>query len=192
MWLPAWYATTYAVGRGSFESRGGEGVFLSVEDVCCRCSFVHMTVFHTHTLQRHLDLTTSRSKLRAHMYGTPAIADIDRDGRTEIVVGTSLGNVYVLNYRGEPKPGFPVQMAEIQGSVALGDVLGDAKLEIIVADRNGNVVVFDHQGNEVGLSSRWFSLTRPHLCDVCIQMWDRHISGFSPNGRVLGDGTSKQ
>lgn len=44
----------------------------------------------------HLDLTTEETKLRAYIYSSPAVADLDGDGAMEVAVGTSMGFVYVL------------------------------------------------------------------------------------------------
>jgi hypothetical protein len=39
---------------------------------------------------QHLDLTTDFTKYRAYVYSSPTLADINRDGKMEIVVGTSV------------------------------------------------------------------------------------------------------
>lgn len=48
---------------------------------------------------QHLDLTTATTKFTAHMFSAPTLVDIDACGRMEIVVGTSVGFVYVLNHK---------------------------------------------------------------------------------------------
>jgi hypothetical protein len=48
------------------------------------------------------------------VYSSPTLADLDHDGHLEILMGTSVGYVYVLNRFGNPLPGWPVQMGEIQ------------------------------------------------------------------------------
>lgn len=45
----------------------------------------------------HLDLTTDKTRLSAMIYGSPTVADLDGNGRSEVVVGTSLGLLYVLD-----------------------------------------------------------------------------------------------
>ena len=50
------------------------------------------------------------------------MADLDGDGRSEVIVGTSLGLLYVLDARsGFVLRGFPVQFGEIQSQVAVSD-----------------------------------------------------------------------
>ena len=40
----------------------------------------------------------------------------------EVIVGTSLGFVYVLDARGKTRRGFPVQVGEVQAQVAVEDL----------------------------------------------------------------------
>ena len=39
---------------------------------------------------QHLDLSTEWTSFRAHVYGAPTLADLDGDGRLEVIVGTSM------------------------------------------------------------------------------------------------------
>lgn len=87
---------------------------------------------------------------RAYIYSAPSIADLDGDGELEIILGTSLGMVYVLNARdGALRPGFPVILDEIQAQIGVEDVNGDGRLELIVPDRSGRVVCLDADGKTV-------------------------------------------
>ena len=116
--------------------------------------------------QTHLDLTTDETAYRAYIYSSPTVADIDNDGKLEIILGTSLGFLYVLDHKGKVKEGWPVTMAEIQGQVAVGDVNDDGQLELVATDNRFNVAVFNWRGKEV---------------------WEKRISGFSAQGPILGD-----
>jgi hypothetical protein len=49
---------------------------------------------------QHLDLSTDTTQFKAYIYSSPTLVDLDRDGRMEIVVGTSMGYVYVLEATG--------------------------------------------------------------------------------------------
>lgn len=51
------------------------------------------------------------------MYGSPTVVDLDRDGFREIIVGTSMGFIYVLDHLGNTMPGWPVQMGDVQAQV---------------------------------------------------------------------------
>ena len=40
--------------------------------------------------QLHLDLSTDTTAFRAHIYSSPTLADLNGDGKLEIIVGTSM------------------------------------------------------------------------------------------------------
>ena len=50
------------------------------------------------------------------------MADLDGDGKMEIILGTSLGFIYVLEHDGTVMENFPITMAEVQGQVSAGEV----------------------------------------------------------------------
>lgn len=56
----------------------------------------------------HLDLTTDKTKFKALIHATPTVADLDGDGRSEVIIGTSLGLLYVLDGRFLPPHCSPV------------------------------------------------------------------------------------
>ncbi len=53
-----------------------------------------MIVFDLHLRQvkwvQHLDLSTDLTSFRAYIYSAPVLADLDNDGKLEIIVGTSM------------------------------------------------------------------------------------------------------
>ena len=115
----------------------------------------------------HLDLTTDKSKFKALIYSSPTVVDLDGDGRSEVIIGTSLGLLYVLDGEtGFPRRHFPMQFHEIQAQVAVADVHGGLHLEIIVADMAGNLVLVNLDG------------------DV---LWDAKLSGSLPYTPTVGD-----
>ena len=115
----------------------------------------------------HLDLTTDKTKFKALIYATPTVADIDGDSRYEVLIGTSLGLLYVLDGEtGFARRHFPMQFHEIQAQIAVADVRGGLHLEIIVADMGGNLVLLDIDG-EV--------------------LWDAKLSGTLPYTPTVGD-----
>ncbi|CAI5458896.1 unnamed protein product [Closterium sp. Yama58-4] len=129
-----------------------------------------IVVFDLHTQQlkwsQHLDLTTDSTQFRAYIYSAPTVVDLDGDGFLEIIVGTSVGFIYCLDAFGKVKPGFPLQMGEVQGQVVAADVNHDGKLEIIAADTRGNVAAFTSEGKEV---------------------WERHLASLIAQGASVGD-----
>ena len=73
----------------------------------------------------HLDLTTDHTKFKALIHGDPVVADLNSDGRNEVIIGTSLGLLYVLDGEtGFARRFFPMQFHSIQATVAIADVKG--------------------------------------------------------------------
>jgi len=114
----------------------------------------------------HLDLTTDETMYRAYIYSSPTVADLNGDGKMEVILGTSLGFIYAIQHDGKVMPNFPITMAELQGQVAVGDINDDGHLELVASDSRNNVAVFKHNGDE---------------------LWERQITGSSSQGPTLGD-----
>ncbi|KAL0053870.1 hypothetical protein WJX82_000436 [Trebouxia sp. C0006] len=116
--------------------------------------------------QQHLDLSTDHTKYRAYMYSAPTLVDLNRDGKMEIVVGTSMGFLYVLDCEGRSMAGWPLQMGDIQAQVAVGDINGDGFVEVVAADANGNVAAFNAKAEE---------------------LWERHVASLVAQAVTFGD-----
>lgn len=76
-------------------------------------------------------------------YSSPAVGDINGDGKPEIVIGTGTfypnrsHAVYAFACNGEQAPGWPVAVeGEVFTSPALGDLDGDGIPEVVVTDNN--------------------------------------------------------
>jgi hypothetical protein len=83
---------------------------------------------------------------------SPAVGDIDGDGKPEIVFGTGIfycspGNpcrppnashkLYAVRYNGAPQPGWPVSTdGQVITSPTLGDLDGDGILDVVATDDN--------------------------------------------------------
>eukprot|EP00884_Botryococcus_braunii_P005749 jgi/Botrbrau1/15175/Bobra.0149s0040.1 len=115
---------------------------------------------------QHLDLSTDHTQYRAFAYSSPTLVDLDRDGRLEIILGTSMGFVYVLDSEGKTREGWPLQMGEVQAQVAIADVDNDGEIELVVGDNRGNIAAFRHNGKEV---------------------WERHVKSLIAQAVTFGD-----
>jgi hypothetical protein len=107
------------------------------------------------------------------VFGTPALGDLNNNGKLEIVVAGFDENIYVLDAQGNNLPGWPFWMQDnTWGSPALGDMDGDGHLDIIVgsyANKHatscpdyacGRVFVLNYQGQPV---TGWPRIVDSHL-----------------------------
>ena len=68
---------------------------------------------------------------------SPAVADLDGDGRDEIAVGSWDGRMYLWDDDGSLMPGWPVKVGDqIIASAALVDLDGDRHLDIVVGSKD--------------------------------------------------------
>ncbi|KAK9134122.1 hypothetical protein Scep_013650 [Stephania cephalantha] len=129
-----------------------------------------IVVFNLDTKQvkwsKELDLSTDTGNFRASIYSSPTVADLDGDGKLDILVGTAFGLFYVLDHLGNVREKFPLEMAEIQGSVVAADINDDGKIELVTADTHGNVAAWSTQGDEI---------------------WEVHLKSLVPQGPTIGD-----
>src|SRR3954452_1136405 len=78
-------------------------------------------------------------KLDSAIYASPALADLDGDGRLDIVAGAADQKIYAWNGRGRRLPGWPVlardggDLAKILSSPAIGDLNGDHHPDVVEA-----------------------------------------------------------
>jgi hypothetical protein len=130
------------------------------------------------TLVGAVPMREDNTKLGAFALSSPVIADIDGDGSPEVLMGTSMGFLYVLDARNLfTKENWPVQLKYgIESRVLVEDVRGDTNLEIIVADVGGNVYCLDHTGKMI-----WHR----DLLRSAVKQGEAEVMGSSP--MVLGD-----
>ncbi|HEY2930776.1 MAG TPA: VCBS repeat-containing protein [Acidobacteriota bacterium] len=113
---------------------------------------------------------------------SPAVGDIDGDGRPDIVVGggtfyTTPGvgkQVYAFRCDGTNLPGWPVNVADqVFNSPALGDLDKDGKLDVVIADNSANIYAFRFNGTQIFTSIKpkdffgnSFNASNPIVADV--------------------------
>lgn len=116
---------------------------------------------------QHLDLSTAYTRYKAAILSSPAVADVNGDGLLEVIVGTSMGFLYVLDAKtGDALDGWPIQMGDIQGHIAVADIDQDGKLEIVATDTRGSIAAFRGDATEV---------------------WELHIGSAFTAGVTFGD-----
>ncbi len=78
---------------------------------------------------------------------TPTVADLDSDGRLEIVVGAENGLIYGWNHDGTSLAGFPISIGgEQRSAVTLWDVDQDNFVELLATSNDRNFYVWDLAG----------------------------------------------
>jgi hypothetical protein len=88
---------------------------------------------------RYSSLTSSASE------SSPVVADIDGDGRPDVVMGGEDNTLAALSNSGQMMPGFPIiTEAEIRGTPAVCDCDGDGMTEIVVAGWDKLLHVWDY------------------------------------------------
>ena len=87
----------------------------------------------------------------------PIIADFDKDGKMEIIIGLNYnpilttnnsGGVYVINEDGEILPGWPALKGKRIKYYSIGDINEDGNLEVIAMDSN-NIYILNSSGDIV-------------------------------------------
>jgi hypothetical protein len=82
------------------------------------------------------------------IWSSPALADINGDGKKEAIFGTHKGNVHAISPEGRDIPGFPILLNDIvRSSPAIGDLDGDDEPEIAVGCDDGMLYAFEGDGS---------------------------------------------
>jgi hypothetical protein len=121
-------------------------------------------------------------------YQMPALADIDNDGKQEVIIATQDNKVYVFNETGGNEPGWPYTLPSFAGGgVAVGDIDNNGDQEIVVTVRNvGDIIALNHNGTELWhtwINNNLFFNPSPVLADLT---GDGKLEAICPasNGRL--------
>lgn len=84
-------------------------------------------------------------------YSSPAVADIDGDGKREVAVAAWDDLLYLLSYDGKISDGFPVETWDTPGdgeesSPILADLDGDGELDAVFLTNEGKLTAFTSAG----------------------------------------------
>jgi hypothetical protein len=145
---------------------------------------------------------------------SPALADLDGDGRQWIVFGDDAGWLHVIDRSGQERCGFPVRslgpgpgptptphppggnVYSIEASPALADLDGDGRIEIVVGSWDGRMYVWDDTGqlmpgwpvavdDQIISSAALVDLDGDDRLDVVVGSKDRHLYGWTVEGIPL-------
>uniref|UniRef100_A0A7S2Y4Q3 DEX1 C-terminal domain-containing protein n=1 Tax=Entomoneis paludosa TaxID=265537 RepID=A0A7S2Y4Q3_9STRA len=134
------------------------------------------------TLVGAIPIRSDVSEMGAFALSSPTVADVDGDGSLDVLVGTSMGFLYMFDARNLYKrENWPIQLkAPIESQPLVEDVVGDTNLEIFVMDVTGNVVCLTHDAKVLWNRDILKSLG-----------FGNAIAGMSPMtlGDVNGDGS---
>ena len=90
------------------------------------------------------------------LFRTPAVVDVDNDGRQDICFTTESGLVYACSGNGQLIAGFPKKMSFLSTTgVSVGDIDGDDLFELITATMSGGIYVWDLPTPATHANSDW-------------------------------------
>ncbi|MBN1755945.1 T9SS type A sorting domain-containing protein [bacterium] len=120
--------------------------------------------------------------------------DLDADGESEIISGSTDGMLYVWNLDGTPQTGFPVSVTDyIRSAVAIGNINSTPQPEIIVTTVNGLLCVYDYTGTLLPGFPRelasGFTFNAPLLWDFDNDGQLEIIASDDSLYAILGDGS---
>jgi outer membrane protein assembly factor BamB len=91
---------------------------------------------------------------------SPALADIDGDGKIEVVIGSNANKLYVFEGQGDAQGNAKIKYIHetgyyIESSPTLGDIDGDGKIEIVVGSHDAHLYVLEAIPGQQQLRVEW-------------------------------------
>ncbi len=87
----------------------------------------------------------TRIKVGDRVFAAPVLADLDADGKKEIIVGSTDMKLYAWKGDGTPMPGFPIAVgSEIRAPVAVTDTV---RPQIVLLSGDGRLFLFNPDGS---------------------------------------------
>jgi hypothetical protein len=84
-----------------------------------------------------------------NIHSSSVMADLDGDGKCEVIVGEFSSNIYAWHSDGNPVSGWPKQVGSYYSSPAIADLDGQPGLELVVCGTNGKVNAWHGDGTDV-------------------------------------------
>jgi hypothetical protein len=137
------------------DSDGVMEIFIGGDDSCCWNGHKSGGQFHALSARGGRATVLWRKVPDEVLYGSPAIGDINGDGRMELVIST--GNYYQNRDSrrlyawhlddGSTVPGWPVEASGVPGgSPALGDIDGDGVSDVVIGALDAAIYAWNGQG----------------------------------------------
>lgn len=116
---------------------------------------------------------TEESTPTSRYFASPNVADLDGDGRAEIIIGNLLSNqVESYDAHGQMRPGWPQPVGGgVKASAAVADLDQDGDLEVIVGATDGKLYAWHHTGQAVSgwpvtIDGNYRVLATPAIADL--------------------------
>ncbi|PIZ44901.1 MAG: hypothetical protein COY42_13195 [Armatimonadetes bacterium CG_4_10_14_0_8_um_filter_66_14] len=144
-----WGAPGYGPIPYDFKELGQRAQFLRLTLTPKKGAAIYLSEVEVWGRGEKLEVSADEARKRGmpvHTYPTLFTADVDGDGRDEVVAGSTSGSVYLIDDDGEKLWEFVTEQPIYAGTAA--DLDGDGKVEIIAGGADQTVHCLDSNGKE--------------------------------------------